>query len=458
MHDNHYGVIALISTMSLALSIVFPFYLLAIIAPFITRRRDEPGRPEDFEWHMFVPCRDEEAVIGGTLDFLRQNLPRAHVWVIDDDSDDATASIVMERARHDDLIHLVQRRRPNARLGKGEALNAAYRRLSAQYPYATDRTRVIVCVVDADGRPAANCLAAVSGRRFFGDAEVGAVQIEVRMVNRETRENEPGRGRLRNYYSRQLVRMQDLEFRAPIAALQHARKYSRSVSLGGNGQFARLSALDDLRQEYGRPWIGRLLEDYELGMHMLLAGHVNTYCADTHVNQEALFSTRRFITQRTRWAQGVMQCFKYLRAAWVSYNFSTLGILEIAYYLFQPWLQLLGALLYPLPFVLLGITTVRDPSTGAAFLAAGGWKPLAVMVVLGVAQFAVWGPLYRWKCEPEAKWSQAIGWGLAYVFYLMFLYVICWRALWRIMRRRGGWAKTRRNAEVVVTGPIANEA
>jgi 1,2-diacylglycerol 3-beta-glucosyltransferase len=193
-------------------------------------------------------------------------------------------------------------------------------------------------------------------------------------------------------------------------------------------------------------------------MHMLLAGHVNTFCADTHVNQEALFSTRRFITQRTRWAQGVMQCFKYLRAAWASPNFSTLGILEIAYYLFQPWLQLFGALLYPLPFIMLGVTLVRDPATVATFLADGGWRPLVVMVALGVSQFAVWGPLYRWKCEPRAKWSQAVGWGLAYVFYLMFLYVVSWRAFWRVLRRRGGWAKTRRNAEVVTAGPIATEA
>ncbi|NUR30147.1 MAG: glycosyltransferase family 2 protein [Catenulispora sp.] len=457
MHDDH-GLVSLISAISLALSILFPLYVLAIITPFLTRKFGHPGQADQYQWHFFVPCRDEEAVIGGTLGYLRKTLPSAHVWVIDDDSDDATADIVKRHAENDPMVHLVQRRRPNARLGKGEALNAAYRKLSAWLPLGTDRKQVMVCVVDADGRPAANCLEAVSGRRFFGNPEVGAVQIEVRMVNRSVWENEPGRSRARNFYSRQLVRMQDLEFRAPIAAIQHARKYSQSVSLGGNGQFARLSALDALRQEYSRPWTGRLLEDFELGMHMLLTGHVNTYCTDTYVDQEALFSTRRFITQRTRWAQGVMQCFKYLRAAWSSDKISNLGLLEIGYYLFQPWLQLFGAVLYPLPFVLLAITSVRDPHAAHVFLASGGWIPLAVMLGLGILQFAIWGPLYRWKCEPSSSWRQAIGWGFAYVLYLLFLYIVSWRAVWRMVRRKGGWAKTRRNAEVITSGPVAQEA
>jgi cellulose synthase/poly-beta-1,6-N-acetylglucosamine synthase-like glycosyltransferase len=457
MHDNH-GLVTLVSAISLALSIMFPLYMVALVTPFITHKRGHPGQPDQYDWHFFVPCRDEEAVIGGTLDYLRTNLPSAHVWVIDDDSDDATAEIVKRRAQDDPMVHLVQRRRPNARLGKGEALNAAYRKLSATLAPGTDRTQIMVCVVDADGRPAANCLEAVSGRRFFANPSVGAVQIEVRMMNRSVWENEPGRSRFRNFYSRQLVRMQDLEFRAPIAAVQHARKYSQSVSLGGNGQFARLSALDALRQEHGRPWTGRLLEDYELGMHLLLTGHVNAYCTDTYVDQEALFSTRRFITQRTRWAQGVMQCFKYVRATWSSNEISNLGLLEIVYYLFQPWLQLFGAILYPLPFVLLAVTTVRHPHAAQVFISTGGWIPLAVMLVLGVVQFAIWGPLYRWKCEPSASRRQGIGWGFAYTLYLLFLYVVSWRALWRMLRRKGGWAKTRRNAEVITSGPIAQEA
>jgi hypothetical protein len=53
-------------------------------------------------------------VIGGTIDYLRATFPRAHVWVIDDDSEDGTASIVGIRAWADPMVHLVRRSRPHA--------------------------------------------------------------------------------------------------------------------------------------------------------------------------------------------------------------------------------------------------------------------------------------------------------------------------------------------------------
>ena len=58
----------------------------------------------------------------------------------------------------------------------------------------------------------------------------------------------------------------------------------------------------------------RLLEDYELGLHVLLAGYRNRYLHDAHVAQEALPGARRLLTQRTRWVQGNLQCLRYLPA------------------------------------------------------------------------------------------------------------------------------------------------
>ncbi|MGW4807827.1 glycosyltransferase [Kitasatospora sp. NPDC004272] len=124
------------------------FLALADRAALLVRRTRRPGKAADYEWHLFVPCRDEEAVIGDTLVHLRRSCPEAHIWVIDDDSADRTGDIVRWAAVRDPAIHLVQRRRPNTRLGKGEALNAAYDALNAALPPGTDRTRV----VPADGR------------------------------------------------------------------------------------------------------------------------------------------------------------------------------------------------------------------------------------------------------------------------------------------------------------------
>ena len=39
-----------------------------------------------------------------------------------------------------------------------------------------------------------------------------------------------------------------------VSAIQCARRFTKSVGLGGNGQFSRLSALDTLADTNGEPW------------------------------------------------------------------------------------------------------------------------------------------------------------------------------------------------------------
>ena len=69
--------------------------------------------------------------------------------MIDDGSDDRTPEI-LAAFDHPDL-HVLRRDLPNARKGKAQALNAAYHRIGGLLP-GVDRERVIVVVVDADGR------------------------------------------------------------------------------------------------------------------------------------------------------------------------------------------------------------------------------------------------------------------------------------------------------------------
>ena len=176
-----------------------------------------------------------------------------------------------------------------------------------------DREKTIIGVIDADGRPADNCLDVCAGRDLFGDRVVGSVQIQVRMINRDDPHPLPHKGGFVNALGQILVRLQDLEFRVPISAIQTARRFTKSVGLGGNGQFSRVSALDVVAAANGEPWRGALLEDYELSLHLMLAGHRNEYTQDTYVDQEALPGLGRLVRQRTRWGQGTMQCGSYLR-------------------------------------------------------------------------------------------------------------------------------------------------
>src|SRR5690606_38859669 len=146
----------------------------------------------------------------------------------------------------DDRIHLLRRELPEARQGKGEALNAAIRhiRSGAVAPGARPED-VVVCVVDADGRLEPHVLDEVLP--LFADPQLGAAQIGIRINNRE---------------KNLLARMQDVEFVLYTEVFQRGRRHLGSVCLGGNGQFVRLSALYGLGPQ---PWSRSLSEDLDLG-------------------------------------------------------------------------------------------------------------------------------------------------------------------------------------------------
>lgn len=448
--------------LALTMSIGFLTYVGFIVVPFIRHRPDAPGDPTFFAWHLLIPCRDEEAVIGDTVDHVRRTFPRAHVWVIDDGSTDATGRLVAERAARDGGVHLIQRTLPDARTGKADALNAGYRTLVSwleSYDALDEADRTIVCVLDGDGRLAPDGLAVCAGPTLFGDPAVGAVQVDVWMSNRDDRVVDPRRGRLANFFNRTLVRLQDLEFRTAIAAIQLSRRHTGTVGMGGNGQFTRLSALAGIDTDNtGRPWRGSLLEDFELGVHLLTSGYRTQFTRDTHVDQEGLPSLRRLLTQRTRWSQGTMQCLRYLRLVWRSPHVSTIGAAEILYYLVQPWLQLLGTLVYPVPWLLLAHRYATEPELVQAWFSDGpGWLLFGIYGMMGVLPFVIWGPIYWRQCERDVGPLRALGWGLAYAVYIYTFYVTCWRAALRMARRRNGWAKTRRNAEALRGRTLATE-
>src|SRR4029453_4720753 len=92
--------------LAFVLLVVFLSYILVILVPFLRRKPDPEGDPDSFSWHVFIPCRDEKVGIGETLGLPRRKFPQAHVWVVDDDSDDATADIVDAASERDAMIHL----------------------------------------------------------------------------------------------------------------------------------------------------------------------------------------------------------------------------------------------------------------------------------------------------------------------------------------------------------------
>ncbi|MBS1843874.1 MAG: glycosyltransferase, partial [Actinobacteria bacterium] len=184
-----------------------------------------PEGADAFTWVFLVPAMNEEVVIADSVErLLGLPVERKRIVVIDDASDDRTPEI-LAGIDHPDLF-VLRRDKPNAQKGKAAGLNYAYRALRGY-----DRERTIVVIVDADGRldPQAPHFAS----SHFVDPEVGGVQALVRMYNRQT----------------PLVYMQDVEFAVYGHLFQAGRNHWGTAGMGGNGQFNRLSALDEVADD-----------------------------------------------------------------------------------------------------------------------------------------------------------------------------------------------------------------
>ena len=444
---------ALAAAFTLFITSVLTIYVLLITRLYRRKRTADPGNPMSLQWHILVPCMNEQSVVNETIKRLVR-LPRfdarvdVHFWLIDDASDDNTRAILCRWARHIPAqIHVVERDLPHARQGKSHALNHAYRCIQ-EWRKTDTRSRsshsTVIGVVDADARLDPMTFRALSGPDFFGCPTVGAIQQDVRMHNLD---RAPGTSRL----ARAFMVLQDIEFRASIAAIQMSRRRTQSVAMGGNGQWTRLQALEDAAGQHGVPWHGSLLEDFELGLHLLSEGWETRFTPDSWVSQEALPDLRRFLRQRTRWCQGSMQCARYLPKLWRSRNINPSTLLEMTWYLAQPWLFIIGTFLYPLVSVDLIGLAIRNPGRLAAWtLHDGGWMFIVMFAVVALGPLASWAFTYRRACVSKSDFGRvaALRYGLFYVLYVHLSYVVAWRALGRLVLRRNTWVKTTRNADV----------
>lgn len=418
-------------------------YISMLYYAYFRARPNTVGDPTALEWHFLIPCRDEESVISATISAARTSFPSAHVWVIDDDSEDGTAALVKRALAFDEKVHLISRVRPNARLGKGEALNYAFTVVSGfvgEDP--AQRSRTIVGILDADGYLSEESLKFLAGPQSFADPRVGAAQIEVWMKNRDDLRPLGTGNWFGNAVARYLIRMQDLEFRATNSAMQMLRVRTGTVGMGGNGQFTRLSVLDQVAEKFGKPWGNKLAEDYELGLRILGLGWRNHYVPEVHVSQEALPYVRRLLTQRTRWAQGNLECAAMLPDLFRAKALRPAGALEILFFMAQPLVMMLNLLLVPL-LLILAIVEGR-------FAFAGGFSllyQLAVAAVFLLIPYASWGVLYRRRTRREGRGFGGFLLGLGALLYLYGTYLFYPRAIARLLTGRNSWAKTARNKD-----------
>lgn len=380
----------------------------------------------DFLWVFLVPALNEEVTIADSVGRLREvDVSHKIVLVINDGSDDRTGEVLTGLSGPD--LTVLERRPPEARQGKSEALNDAWRYLHREV-LTQDRTahwttdRVIISVVDADGR-----LDREAGRvaQFFSDARVGGVQSLVRIYNR----------------SSMLTWAQDVEFGVFGMVLQRGRTAWGSANMGGNGQFNRLAALDSVVVEdaQGRrgPWkAGRLTEDQDIGLRLSFAGWRGAQSDRVSINQQGLNSLRALYRQRTRWAQGGWQVLDQLGNALRNRHLGFVGRVDQVWYLLTPIVQ-----------AWVGLSVVLS----AIFLVTGMARPqwtitIIVLLYLFSAVPGLSGVLLARRSTGFVGFLRDLALAHLYLIYSWLIYPVVYRAGFRELTGRKSWAKTKREA------------
>lgn len=408
--------------MTVVLVVIVSMFLwtLGLFIRALTYRRWEPEPPEDadeFLWVFMVPAMNEEVTIRDSVErLLDVRVRNKRILVIDDGSEDRTPQI-LHTIKHPDLF-VIRRERPNAQLGKAAGLNHAYRALE-MLRGDVDRSKVIVCIVDADGR------LGPEGPRFaaahFSEPLVGGVQCLVRIYNR----------------GRFLAWMQDIEFGVYGYLFQAGRNDWGTAGMGGNGQFNRLSALDEIVGDADGPWRDRLTEDQDLGLRLISRGWEGRQELRGTIDQQGLSNLRPLIRQRTRWSQGNLQAIgltgQVLRAP-----FGVVPRIELLAYLLMPfWQGIVGIGIMAATYLAVsGIAPVwgGGPTWQLLFFWAMGFGG----TVLGVIASRIsQGPL---------GWLIGFGLGHLYAVYTWMIWPVLIRSTARQIGSRDTWAKTEREA------------
>jgi cellulose synthase/poly-beta-1,6-N-acetylglucosamine synthase-like glycosyltransferase len=379
--------------------------------------------------YFLIPCLNEEIVVGETVRRVLEE-PHCTLVLIDDGSTDQTANrarTAAEACGASERLIVVSRSGATSREGKGAALNAAYPTV-VEHAAARglDPNDVVVGVMDADGRLSPGAVNAALTE--FDDSRVAGVQLIVRIRDRR----------------KLIAQFQDIEFWVISALSQLARSMSGTVSLGGNGQFTRLRALQELR---GEPWSRSLTEDLDLGLRLIAAGWRITTTTHGYVDQQGVDTVARLLRQRTRWYQGHMDSMRRLPELWRSSRVGEVAILEVTSYLLVPWLIVLPWSVLQ-QWIIFRMLTGSGHGIFATDLGGLPWQ-LSYAVLWYLLSFApnlLIGFIYARRTRAVTL-KRALGLGHLMIIWNYVGYVAVWRAMFRMIFRRTNWTKTTRSSE-----------
>ncbi len=326
---------------------------------------------------IVIPAMDRAAELAETV---RQALALdseqhpVDVLVVDDGSADQTPDLLA--SIHDTRLHVLRRDIPEARQGKADAINAAYRMIRQRASWDGVEGQTIIGVLNADGHGTPGMLEHVAA--LFGSRAVGAVQCRMRVRDRRTISGV----------------LQDLESSVAENASQRLADALGSVELAGHGHFVRLTTLTRLGDE---PWSA------DLGLRLHLAGVGIRYADKAIVSHPAAKSLVRSPLS--------LRHLQYVRPLVRSPRIRTLALLDHLYTLLAPWSAL------PVALAVLGLSAYNGITGPNAVVL------LAVVSGPGV----VWGVVHRMRFGDEPL-RRTLAAGLLYPVLLVTTTVAATRA------------------------------
>lgn len=406
-----------------ALIVIILMFLWTLML-FVRGQRSRKNAPaadqvtaDEFTWIFMVPALNEEVTIADSVErLLGVQAKNKRIVVIDDGSEDSTPQILV--GINDPSLIALRREPPNARIGKAAALNWAFNQLPAHIE-GVDPSRVIVAIVDADGRLHPDAPSWIAPH-FAEDEKVGGVQSQVRIYNRK----------------KLLAWFQDVEFGVYGALFQSGRNAWGTAGMGGNGQFNRYSALQAVADEAG-PWKDKLTEDQDLGLRLISAGWLGRQSLRATVDQQGLSKLRPLLRQRTRWSQGNLQSMSLIRSVLRSPR-PAAARLECALYILMPvWQSIIGiAMLAAVYLLITGQAGIYDTNT---------WEQIAFFYVLGFGG-VVMGCIAAGAARGRKGYITGFFIAQIYAFYTWIIWPVLIRSTWRQVTDQRNWAKTERES------------
>lgn len=373
--------------------------------------------------YVMIPCMNEDLVINSTVrSVLNNDYPNLHINVIDDASEDETANEVLKIK--DPRLNLMQRIKPNAQIGKGEALNWAYYQLIEEINQKEiAHEDVLITIIDADTDVDSDYFYKVN-YVFNSRRHVTGLQSKVRVIDLEQDS------------------AQDLEFAEIINSSQSLRNLTGTVAFGGNGQFCRLSTLESLDEQ---PWSKSLVEDFDLSTRLFLqkgSEVQNIQIDDIYIRQTGIKKDpAALVKQRVRWAQGNVQSSIYIKPIIKSKLLEPKQKIELLSTLIKPWMMAIEYLILIYTMVVIADTIIFSGLTRA----------IAIIIILFFIMALyilfinlIWAILYNRKNNKKLKIKLVIRDVFYLTKFLLTLTQIYPQSIIRYFKSENGWDKTKR--------------